>query len=89
MDNVAQEGRVNQSSVKTSNWRDDKALFSFDPRQGTFFLEARRILLTSSVVGFAGVAQSSGQLLGWIGMSADSNSLFSSPLRVVAGPHTS
>ena len=87
MDNVAQEGRVNQSSVKTSNWRDDKALFSFDPRQGTFFLEARHILLTSS--GVAGVAQSSGQLLGWIGMSADSNSLFSSPLRVVAGPHTS
>ena len=47
MDNVAQEGRVNQSSVKTSNWRDDKALFSFDPRQGTFFLRGKTHFIDS------------------------------------------
>ena len=34
-------GGVNQSLVKTCNWRDDKALFSFDPRQGTFFFRGK------------------------------------------------
>ena len=62
--------------------KDDKAAFRFDPCQGKTssggFLESR--------IGEPGPAQ----LLGWIGMRVDSNSLFSSsPLHVIAGPHTS
>ena len=59
MDNVPQEGsRVNQSSVKSCNWRDDKALFSFDPRRpGTFFLRQDNFYRLSTW-GVSGAASS-------------------------------
>ena len=73
--------RVNQSGAITCNRKDDKAAVSFYPWQGK-----------TSSGGFldSGIAESwPAQLSGWIGMRADSNSLFSSPLHVIAGPHTS